>query len=230
MDVSNSITILTLAFGLGMLHALDADHIMAVSGLSSTRPDWRQSLRFCLRWAVGHGTTLLLIGSGVFLFGLAIPNELSHLAESLVGVVLIVIGCLVLWNLYRNKAHIHFHQHDDLPRHAHWHQHKSHSPTGHAQDKHIHRHGAVMVGVLHGAAGSAPLLALIPMAQLSSPLLGITYLLLFGLGVVLMMLVFGGMLGKGFQWLSRWGARTLNGLRLFIAAGAIGFGIHLIGT
>ena len=236
MDVSNVITILSLAFALGMMHALDADHIMAVTGLSSTRPDWRQSLQFCLRWALGHGTTLLLLGSGVFLFGLAIPAELSHVAESLVGIVLILIGAMVFWNLARHNAHLHFHRHDDLAQHAHWHHHHSRtnshhskqSTKEHAQDKHIHRHGPVMVGVLHGAAGSAPLLALIPIAQLQSPWMGMAYLVLFGLGVILMMLLFGGMLGTSFRYLNQWGTRTINSVRLLIATTAIGFGIHLI--
>ena len=166
MDSSNTLTILSLAFGLGLLHALDADHIMAVSGLAARRPSLRNSLRFCARWAIGHGLTLLLIGGAVLLLGMAIPEQFSALAEAFIGVVLIVIGIWILWDLLRSRAHLHFHDHDDLPRHAHWHAHHSHS-IPHNTDTHQHQHSAVLVGILHGAAGSAPLLALIPLAGLS---------------------------------------------------------------
>jgi high-affinity nickel permease len=82
--------VLTLAFGLGLMHALDADHIMAVSGLASARPGRRRALAFCARWAIGHGLSLLSIGAAVLLLGLAIPVSLSAHAESLVGVVLML--------------------------------------------------------------------------------------------------------------------------------------------
>lgn len=250
MDAHSSVTILILAFGLGMLHALDADHIMAVSSLSSTRPGFRQSLKFCASWAIGHGTTLLLIGSTVMGFGMAIPTQLSEMAESLVGVVLILIGVFVLWDLYRQRVHLHFHQHDNIPQHAHWHVHEhtdahahshslvsgpvhnhrrhAHPHQPHHRHSHTHQHGAVMVGVLHGAAGSAPLLALIPITQLHSVWLGLLYILLFGLGVLLAMLIFGGLLGGAFNYVMRWGKHVVNGLRISVASGAIALGVFLL--
>jgi sulfite exporter TauE/SafE len=218
--------VLSLAFGLGLLHALDADHIVAVSGLASTRPGLRASLRFCTRWAAGHGLSLLLIGGAVLLLGMAIPTTLSAVAEDLVGVVLILIGAWVLYDLFRRRAHLHFHRHDELPQHAHWHVHKH--DGHHAQDEHRHGHGAVMVGVLHGTAGSAPLLALLPLAKLGSPWIGLAYLLLFGLGVLASMLVFGGLLGGVFSWLSHWGDLIVRRVRMTVALGSIGFGGYLL--
>ena len=226
METGNVISILSLAFGLGIIHALDADHIMAVSGLASTRPDARNCLRFCLRWAVGHGTSLLLIGLLVFTLGLAIPHSLSHYAENAVGILLIAIGVWILWELIRSNAHLHFHKHDDLPEHAHWHQHAD--KNDHHNDPHAHKHSAVIVGLLHGTAGSAPLLVLIPMAQLESAWLGMGYLVLFSLGVLLAMLFFGGLLGKVYKSLSKWGNRAVHLLRLLIAMSAITFGLHLM--
>jgi len=213
MDGQHLYVVLSLAFGLGMLHALDADHIMAVSGLASSKPDFANCLRFCGSWAVGHGLTLFVIGFAVFILGFAIPQELSQISEHLVGVVLIFIGAWVLWDIYRKKTHFHYHQHDDLPRHAHWHQHSdkqliSHqhdTPTPCQSDKvlrdktHKHEHGAIMVGVLHGMAGSAPLLAIIPLSQYSSPVYALLYLLLFALGVLVSMLIFGGIIAGIFS-------------------------------
>ncbi len=161
---SNLPAVLTLAFGLGMLHALDADHIMAVSTLASTRSGRQRALAFCARWAIGHGLTLLTIGAAVLLLGMAIPARLSADAESLVGVVLVLIGAWVLWDLWRRRVHLHFHAHEGAITHAHWHLDQP-GAARRGEHGHAHGHGAVLVGVMHGTAGSAPLLALLPMAQ-----------------------------------------------------------------
>lgn len=220
------VAVLSLAFGLGLLHALDADHVMAVSGLASSRPGLRTSLAFCARWAVGHGLSLVMIGSAVLLLGVAVPTELSAVAESLVGVALIAIGAWVLWTLAAQGIHLHFHRHEGLPRHAHWHKHDfSHN---HERNVHRHGHGTVMVGVLHGTAGSAPLLALIPLAQIGSPWIGLAYLALFSGGVLVSMLLFGGLLGCFYSWLLRWGGQVVNGVRAAVALSAVGFGGHLL--
>ena len=177
-------SLLFLTFSLGMLHALDADHIIAVTSLSSMRQDpddnqqagnkkfnRKQSLIFCSRWALGHGGALMIIGTAVLFLGMAIPEHLSQLAESLVGVVLVLLGAYVLWDMRRKNAHLHFHQHDGVQNHAHWHSHKK---AEHSSIKatHHHSHAPGFVGVLHGTAVSAPLLALLPVAQMSSPWIG----------------------------------------------------------
>ncbi len=237
MDGQHLYAILSLAFGLGMLHALDADHIMAVSGLASSKPDFAKCLRFCANWAIGHGLTLLIVGFAVFILGAAIPKELSQISEHLVGVVLIIIGAWVLRDIYRQKSHFHYHQHDDLPRHAHWHQHKATQPSkhqcfhpkqNHKSKAHKHEHGAIMVGVLHGAAGSAPLLAIVPLSQYSSPVYALLYLFLFALGVLISMLIFGGFLSGVYHWLSKKGNAFILGLRISISFSALVMGSVLL--
>ena len=227
MDSIDIMSLMTLAFGLGIVHALDADHIAAVSGLASTKGNRRDSVHFCVKWALGHGTSLLIIGGCVYLLGTAIPHQISHYAETMVGVVLIMIGLAICRELIRKNAHLHVHHHDDLPPHAHWH---THEQTGiaHRQDAHRHRHAAVMVGLLHGTAGSAPLLVLIPLAKMGSPWAGIFYLLMFSLAVLIMMLVFGGVLGTVYQWLSRYGTTLVKTLKAIIATGSISYGGYLV--
>ena len=226
MDFGNLSTLITLAFGLGIVHALDADHIMAVSVLSSSKSGSQHSINFCLRWALGHGITLMVIGGCVFLFGMAIPDQLSVYAEHGVGLVLILIGILVLFRLRQKNIHLHYHQHDGLPQHAHWHSH--HENNQHDKDPHQHQHSAILVGVLHGVAGSAPLLVLIPIAKLATPAYGLLYLLIFSIAVITAMAIFGGLLGKLYQWLSRYGSQTIKFLRIGIAGGAIVVGGMLL--
>lgn len=227
MPLSEIPVVLSLAFGLGMLHALDADHVMAVTGLVAGKSDRRNSLRFCLRWALGHGLVLLGVGVLVFVLGVSIPRSLSHHAERLVGLMLIIIGAIVLLNLYRKSTHAHFHAHDGLPAHAHWHGHSRQELNRHKKAAHRHEHGPLLVGMLHGLAGSSPLLAIIPLSMLDSPLTGVLYLLLFSCGVLLAMLLFGGVLGMAMQVIQRSGhklfiaVRALTGLSAIILGGFI---------
>ncbi|HKJ76528.1 MAG TPA: sulfite exporter TauE/SafE family protein [Gammaproteobacteria bacterium] len=209
-------SVLGLAFGLGLLHALDADHILAVTTLACTRPRRRAALAFCGRWALGHGLTLFAIGGAVLLLGLAVPRELSHWAERLVGVVLLMVGAWVLVDLVRQRLRLGVHRHAGMPAHAHW-----RTPSA----SRGHGHGAVLVGVVHGAAGSAPLLAVLPVAATGAPLLGLAYLLVFGLAVLAMMLVCGGLLGQVWGRLPANG-RWLAGIRALVATGALAFGAH----
>lgn len=220
--------ILSLGFGLGLLHALDADHVVAVSTLASLRPGLRACLRFALRWSLGHGATLLMLGGVSVGLGLVIPDGFAAAAEVGVGAVLIALGAFVLRDLVRRGAHVHFHEHDHLPAHAHWHTHgrgEAHTVA------HRHRHGAVLVGALHGAAGSAPLLALVPAISQGSPGAALVYLGAFSLGVLGSMLVFGGILGSVFVRLVRsarvWPLRLVTGGS---ACGSIALGTWLLAT
>ena len=223
MEFANIYTIITLALSLGFVHALDADHIMAVSALTSSSKNPRDSIRFCLRWAIGHSATIILIGGCVFLLGMAIPDQLSRFAEHIVGGVLILIGFYVIYTLRQKKLHVHYHEHDGLPKHAHWHSHSAstqkqrhHQP--HNKIPHKHRHSAVMVGILHGAAGSAPLLVLIPIARLSNPIYGVVYLVVFSIGVLVCMAIFGGILGIVYQWFESRGQHIINLVRITVAS------------
>lgn len=228
MDAQSTTALLALAFSLGVIHALDADHVMAVSNFIGKRSTLRRNLIFCSRWAIGHGTALFVIGFAVFIMGQTVPAGLSHIAEQAVGIVLILLGLWVLWDLRRKNAHIHFHQHHDLPKHAHWHRHDHLNNQPHAQDNHTHSHGAVMIGILHGTAGSAPLLALIPLTQIDSPFLGMLYLLIFAIGVLLSMLLFGGLFSSVMAWLNRFGSNVIRGFRLTVAMSTIVLGLSLL--
>lgn len=209
--------LLLLGFGLGLTHAFDADHVMAVTSLASREPGWRRTLRFCGAWAIGHGLTLLAVGAVVIGLGWHLPQALYGAAEQLVGLVLVALGLWVWWDLWRRRVRLRAHRHGDVA-HAHL----------VADGGHHHRrwadHSPVFVGVLHGLAGAAPLMALLPSLQAGNAVVGVAYLLVFSVGVLVSMAGFGVAFGTFQDWLARRGAAAMNGLRLLVGGLAIGLG------
>ena len=214
---------IAIALGSGLLHALDADHLIAVSGMSGmNRGGLRQSMSFSLRWALGHSLSIMLIGSLVLMLGMAIPLQLSHWSEILVGLMLVGIGLILMLDLFRNRNSLYLHVHDKLPAHVHLQNNQPVNPL------HRHRHGTMMVGVLHGTAGSAPLLALLPASQINAPDQGIWFLLIFSIGVCASMLVFGGILGNLFRVLQVRAQTSVQYLRALLGALAVIVGGFII--
>lgn len=214
--------ILALGFSLGLLHAFDADHIMAVSGLSmqSTETPGRRLMvvrtaRYCLRWALGHGGVLLAITIALIGFDRQLPAVVPALAERAVGLMLIALGVWIIVTTWRSRIGLRLHRHGD-----HVHMHLS------ADDNGRHDHRPVLLGMTHGLAGSAPFLALLPVLGTRSYTLAIAYMLLFCTGVVAAMLVFGFCLGHVQSALARLGTRVLHGSRLLLGAASVGFGIY----
>ena len=184
------IALLSTGLGLGLLHAFDADHIMAVSTLSSKRPSIKQSMKFCVQWAAGHGGVLVALGLLIFALGVQVPESLSVWAERAVGFMLIGLGGWLLLSLWRQSVKMHVHQHGDIT-HVHL-----------ANDKsNKHNHTPVLVGITHGLAGSAPVLALIPAVSQGRLDVAMGYIVLFSLGVMLSMFLFGASLGGLQTWL-----------------------------
>ena len=209
--------LLLLGFGLGLTHAFDADHIMAVTSLASHEPGWRRTLRFCGAWAIGHGLTLLAVGAVVLGLGWHLPEALFGTAERLVGVVLIALGLWLWTDLWRRRVRLRPHHHGKVT-----HVHLVNDP-----DAHHGRwadHSPVLVGILHGLAGAAPLMALLPSIQAGSAVIGLAYLLIFSAGVLVSMAAFGVAFGTLQDWVARRGAALMNGLRFVVGGLAVGLG------
>lgn len=215
MDASS---LLLLGFGLGLIHALDADHVMTVSSLNQRRFSIKQTIAFSVNWAVGHGGILLLVGLVFFGLGYELPAYVRSLAEKSVGLLLIALGACLLYSLHQESLVITTHSHGKL-QHTHWHHSKPHSLT---------KHTPVLVGMLHGLAGSAPVLALIP--ALASGQLAIAYLLMFSLAVIFFMLLFGLALGFVQSRLQRVNPIWYRDLRRLLAGGAISMGCYWLTT
>ena len=204
---SSLIAALGLGFVLGLRHALDADHVAAMSTFVSQE---RSLLRSCLRgtfWGLGHTLALLAAGVAVVAFKLQVSPDLERGLERVVAVVLVGLGAHVLVRTLRSVSlHRHEHSHGGAP-HSHLHVH-----LGDA-DEHRHAHlwrGApqpLLMGLLHGLAGSGALVLLV-LTTMPSPAAAGVYLLVFGLGSTAGMLLLSGLIGIPFA-LTAGASRTL---------------------
>jgi cytochrome c biogenesis protein CcdA len=176
--------ILGLGFLLGMQHALEADHIAAVSSIAARRNRIGDIVKHGLTWGLGHTLTLFVFAGCAILLGRAIPDTIAKPIEAAVGIMLMGLGSHVLWRLWRDRVHFHRHGHADGTVHFHAHSHAG-DTAPHVRSRHAHEHGfrwrTLLVGLVHGMAGSAALLVLAA-TQASSPTAGLGYVALFGIG------------------------------------------------
>jgi ABC-type nickel/cobalt efflux system permease component RcnA len=208
--------ILGLGFLLGMQHALEADHIAAVSSIAARRSDIGDIVKHGLTWGVGHTLTLFAFAGAAILLGHAIPEHFARPIETAVGIMLVGLGAHVLWRLWRDRVHFHEHAHDDGPAHIHAHSHAGET-VAHARAAHAHLHGfrwrTLLVGLMHGMAGSAALLVL-AVSQAPSRAVGLGYIALFGVGSMVGMgalsVVIAVPLAVSARWLT-WANRGLQG-------------------
>ena len=176
--------VLGIGFLLGMQHALEADHIAAVSSIAARRRNVADIVKHGLTWGLGHTLTLFAFAGAAILLGHAIPESVARPIETAVGIMLVGLGAHVLWRLWRDRVHFHQHGHGDGTVHFHAHSHVGET-SPHARVAHAHDHGfrwrTLLVGLMHGMAGSAALLVL-AVTQASSPAAGLGYVALFGVG------------------------------------------------
>ncbi len=193
-----------LALGLGLLlglkHATDADHVVAISTIvSEYRNAWR-GIWVGASWGLGHTTPLLALGGAILLLKGRILDHYANVApylEFLVGIMLVFLGVQVFWNLWRKRLHLHEHLEEEHP-HAHIHAHSQQEETADSRREGIHhffspgrpffRLKSYVIGIVHGLAGSAAvMLAVLASDTISNFWIGIWYILLFGIGTVISM-------------------------------------------
>ena len=216
-------TLFAMGFFLGLRHATDADHVLAVSVLVSREQRLGRSTLLGLSWGFGHLVALCAAGVLVFIYRVAIPPEAERLLEVLVGGMLILLGGSVLVEFARKGYHFHRHRHGET---VHWHLHR------HVHgDSHDHVHPGrlhlrtLLVGMLHGLAGSAPLFLLI-LAAVNATAAALFYLLAYGAGAMLGMAALSLLLGISFR-VSRGNRRLNEGLRLTAGCGSLALGLFI---
>lgn len=208
-----------LGFLLGIKHSLDTDHVIAVSAIISRyKNPWRSALAGVF-WGIGHTSTLLIVALFILVFRPAVPPSAERLAELIVGLALTWLGVSVIRQSVARRLHVHRHNHGNQ-LHLHFH---THDDT----DAHDHRHGrSVLIGMAHGLAGSAALVLLV-LAEVKSIGAGIIYILVFGAGSILGMLIFGGLVGIPIAATANAPKANLS-LRLVTGFASLGLGLFTI--
>jgi ABC-type nickel/cobalt efflux system permease component RcnA len=227
------LTILAVGFLLGMRHATDADHVIAVSTIVTREQKAGRAAMIGAVWGVGHTVTIFAVGSVLILFRITLPARVGLSMELAVGLMLIVLGLRNLrasfsWPVPRRRHEhaptVHYHAHGDYI-HAHSSQ-PAHPPSHTHQETPVSRLDdwfgqsslylmlrPLLIGIVHGLAGSAAI-ALLVLSTIPSARWAVGYLLIFGFGTVLgMMLITLAMastfafgqkhfvnLGRHFEW------------------------------
>ena len=221
------IATLGLGFILGLKHALDADHIVAVSTIVSEHKSISKSSLIGTFWGLGHTVSLFLIGLLVILLRLVIPPKLVLLMEFGVAMMLVFLGANIIWRFFRGrKIHIHPHEHDRLT-HTHIHLHEEGKETAH-EHNHLIKFGSkpFLVGLVHGVAGSAALMLLV-LTTIPSPLTGLLYIVVFGVGSIGGMLLMSSLIGLPFVFTANKFAIINQGIKVLAGISSIAFGIFL---
>ena len=249
--MSGLLAIAALGFFLGMRHATDPDHVIAVSTIVTRAREARSAALIGAVWGVGHTLTILLVGGGIILLGWVIPTRVGLSMELSVGIMLIVLGLMNLTGILGRitealsasgtapeQLHTHAHSHGDYV-HTH--------PHGHDPELHPHtpdqtpvrwldRHfGAVglyqfvrplVVGIVHGLAGSAAV-ALLVLTTIHNPWWAVAYLLVFGLGTVVGMMLITAVIAVPVAHSAHRVTSLNRGLRLASGLISVGFGLFV---
>jgi len=215
---------LALGFALGLKHALDADHLVAVSTIVGRhRSIWKSSLVGAV-WGMGHTASLFAAAVAVIVLRVTISPAVALTLEFCVGLMLIVLGADLLRRVVRGEITVHSHAHEHGgDEHAHPHVHASKLA---ATDDGHHSVGVrpFLVGLMHGFAGSAALMLFL-LSTISDPWIGLLYVLIFGLGTIAGMLAMSAVIGLPFALASQLLEGFVGRIQFAVGLGSLAFGV-----
>lgn len=222
-----AISVFSLGLLLGLRHAFDADHVVAVSTIvAEERNPFTASLIGAL-WGIGHTTTLFIVGLLVLLFHLQIPEILGNAMEAVVGVILVFLGFTTLLKYFKKRIHIHLHTHEtQIETHYHFHPHSHGRSHRHAHVFSYHIKPLLM-GFVHGLAGSGALLFLV-LSTISTFMSGLIFILIFGIGSILGMVIVSTAVGLPYLFTAKRFHLITNAVGYIAACASIFVGFSLI--
>ena len=225
-----ALAILGLGLVFGLKHATEVDHVIAVSAIVSEQRSFLRAALVGGVWGVGHTISLVVVGVVVLALRVTIPEQVSGWLEFCVALMIIGLGVAAFARALRRRSgvHVHKHQHDGLS-HAHVHFHEQ--ATVHAESSGSHSHAIrrvglkpLLVGAMHGLAGSAALTLLV-LTQIESAALGLLYLAVFGVGSIVGMLLMSGLIALPFILSARKLTGIHHGLQAAAGVFSIAFGL-----
>jgi high-affinity nickel permease len=239
-------SIIALGFFLGMRHATDPDHVIAVTTIVSHQRSIKHAAAIGVLWGLGHTITIVVIGSAIILFGLVIPPRVGLTMDFSVGLMLILLGIMNLSGIMRwVSVNLHFETGQDLSPHGH--SVHSHTP-GDRLEKHGHTEDRtpvgwmdrifgrlgmyqivrpLAVGIIHGLAGSAAV-ALLVLTTIRIPSLAVAYLLVFGIGTIAGMMLITAAIAAPFRFSDGRLARLNDRLGLLSGFVSVAFGVFIV--
>ena len=220
----STLSVLLIGFVLGLQHAIEADHLAAVSTIVSEKKSLLTASLVGGLWGVGHTISLFVVGAFVIFLKLQISPSTEMRLEAVVGAMLILLGLNALRKLYSaEKIHVHAHEHGSR-EHVHIHIHRDET----AEASH-HRFSprSVFVGMIHGLAGSAALMLLI-IPTISSPWLGLLYILIFGIGSIGGMMAMSFLIGVPVHFTANRFTIFSKGIRLAAGVFSLGLGTVIV--
>jgi high-affinity nickel permease len=243
------LSIVALGFFLGMRHATDPDHVIAVTTIVSRKRSIRHAALIGVLWGLGHTITILAVGSAIILFGLVIPPRVGLTMELSVGLMLILLGVLNLSGIMRwitetltpLQSGMHSHSDGDgVYFHTHSHNYETRE-GGNAEDatavgwtdRVFGRLGIyqilrpLAVGIVHGLAGSAAV-ALLVLTTIRVASWAVLYLLVFGIGTVAGMMVITAAIAVPFKFSDTRFVRLNRGLGLASGLVSLAFGLFIV--
>ena len=184
----SAFSVLLIGFVLGLQHAIEGDHLAAVSTIVSEKKNlWTASLVGGM-WGLGHTISLFLVGALVIFLKVQISETVEMRLEAIVGAMLVLLGLNALRKLFAaEKIHVHAHEHGER-EHVHIH---THSSAQQESSHHRFSPRSIAIGMVHGLAGSAALMLLV-VPTIESPAVALAYILIFGVGSI------GGMMAMSF--------------------------------
>jgi sulfite exporter TauE/SafE len=229
-DVTSLSTASVLAFGfvLGLKHAVEVDHLAAVSTIVSERKSFLGSLLVGGLWGVGHSISLALAGVAVILLHVEISERMALALEFCVALMLVALGASALQKLWRGgHLHLHVHQHGGRT-HVHPHIHDG-TPESDPHTHHGFRPGMrpLLVGMVHGLAGSAALMLLV-LSTISSPFVGLLYIVVFGIGSIGGMMIMGALVSLPLYLTATRFSRANVAVRSLAGLFSLSFGLFMI--
>jgi ABC-type nickel/cobalt efflux system permease component RcnA len=246
------LSIIAVGFFLGMRHATDPDHVIAVTTIVTRQRRLSRAALTGAFWGVGHTLTIFVVGALIILFNVVIPTRIGLSMEFSVALMLIVLGIMNVVAFMRSARSFATESHTDskvLHAHPHAHGDYVHSHVhSHAPEVHPHRpdHTPVVlldrlfgklalyrpvrpfiIGVVHGLAGSAAV-ALLVLAAIPNPRWAVVYLLVFGAGTVGGMMLITMSIASAFSFMEKGSQKFSRRLGLVSGLLSLAFGIFLV--
>lgn len=224
----SSLTVMSLGFYFGLKHAIEADHLAAVSTIVSERKSLWSSVLVGGIWGLGHTISLVAAGVLVLLLNFEINERTERFLEFCVGIMLIVLGLNVFRKLWQGgKLHFHAHEHGGH-EHAHPHFHEpNEKPAPHTHHGFSFSPRALIIGMIHGMAGSAALMLLVIPTIESRPL-GLLYIFVFGAGSIGGMMLMSLLVGLPFHLTALKFDRFSHILQSVAGFVSVGLGLFII--